>query len=93
MEVWWEMQQLITKAQHDGQDRHTSVKFARKTAQIAAPRRPLARKTLWQMAWKASTEQLAWEDSREAGCVQHVKDGKPLTPHGAELLGVPWQEK
>ena len=23
--------------------------------------------------------------------VQHVKDGKPLTPLGARLLGVPWK--
>jgi hypothetical protein len=22
--------------------------------------------------------------------VVHVKDGKPLTPHGAKLLGAPW---
>jgi hypothetical protein len=23
--------------------------------------------------------------------VRHVKDGKPLTAHGAELLGMPWE--
>lgn len=25
-----------------------------------------------------------------ARCIEHVKDGKPLTPVGAKLLGVPW---
>ena len=24
-------------------------------------------------------------------CIEHVKDGKPLTEHGANLLGIPWQ--
>ena len=24
-------------------------------------------------------------------CVAHVRDGKPLTEHGAKLLGVPWE--
>lgn len=26
-------------------------------------------------------------------CITHVKDGKPLTPHGAALLGVEWKEE
>jgi hypothetical protein len=33
----------------------------------------------------------AEEFARERPPVQHVKDGKPLTPTGAKILGVPWE--
>ena len=31
------------------------------------------------------------ESHAEDGLVVHVRDGKPLTAHGAKLLGVPWK--
>lgn len=32
----------------------------------------------------------ALSEAMRAEAVEHVKDGKPLTAHGARLLGVPW---
>lgn len=32
------------------------------------------------------------EEQAARGVIVHVKDGKPLTARGAELLGVPWKE-
>jgi hypothetical protein len=32
-------------------------------------------------------------ESKQSTPIIHVKDGKPLTAHGARLLGVPWPQK
>jgi hypothetical protein len=32
------------------------------------------------------------EEQAAHGVIVHVKDGKPITARGAELLGVPWKE-
>jgi hypothetical protein len=44
------------------------------------------------VVYRRAEAQIEWEDSRKTGCVEHVRDGKPLTEHGADLLGVPWKE-
>ena len=33
------------------------------------------------------------EESQQGKGIIHVKDGIPLTAHGALLLGLPWREK
>ncbi len=38
-------------------------------------------------------EQRAAFQAQHGAAVQHIRDGKPLTEHGAKLLGVAWPEK
>jgi hypothetical protein len=45
-----------------------------------------------QIAQKSIVGRAEWEEYyKEHPPVQHVRDGKPLTAHGAKLLGVPWK--
>lgn len=85
------MQKLITEAQHDGMTTGTSKRFAQRKQSIGEPRRGIPWDTLLSMAYRRVEAQIAHEDSRTVGCVQHVKDGKPLTKHGAKMLGVKWE--
>lgn len=63
------------------------VKFVTLNRKIMGYSSPAAlgdavRRELLRQEWR--------ESQREVGMVQHVKDGKPLTEKGAQMLGVPW---
>jgi hypothetical protein len=49
------------------------------------------RKGRWGL--KPPSRKVTGELLEQMHCVLHVKDGKPLTAHGAELLGVPWTRR